>query len=670
MKVPPPLLFASALLFWAWQSGHWVPGIVAAAWLEWTSRTSLQWQLSATNINRIVDLTSLALIAVVLYGYSDGPLAQGVFAALLWSPLLLLALLSAQMLSGRQGLQRRTLFYSQRHSKDPAAKREIDLSFVYLAACLLAAGQGAGNPRGYYPGLALLTGWLIWWYRPRSDRIPVWVLLLSLAMGLGYLGQMGLRQVQLQMEEAAVNWLTEFFNRDTDPYRATTSLGDVGNLKLSDQIIYRLESQRPLSNPLLLRTASYDRYVDTTWFSRHRAFKDEVPDSSGDSWQWQESPVQTSASVRIAAYLKGKQSILPLPIGTWRLEDLPVSKLERNPLGAVRVGEGPGLVRYRAYYEQATTDDAPPAEADLLVPAPEQPALAELAVELKLKGLEPEQATQRIQDHFQQTFRYTLELPGRKAGQTALGHFLRKLRRGHCEYFASATALLLRQAGIPARYAVGYSVQEQSRGSNRYIVRNSHAHAWTLVWHDGHWWDVDTTPSIWHSFEADHRPFWQPLLDLFSELYFQFNLSRFDPESDALKPWLWGTLALLFLLLAYRLRVGQSFRRHRSSKSHPDKQVRTTPMGIIEQVFEQAGFPRNRWETYGFWLNRLSREPELTQPSRELGEIVRIHYRDRYRSGGLDKSERQRMQQLADDWLQRWGADRLRSLAQDRDQLR
>jgi hypothetical protein len=51
---------------------------------------------------------------------------------------------------------------------------------------------------------------------------------------------------------------------------------------------------------------------------------------------------------------------------------------------------------------------------------------------------------------------------------------------------------LLREAGLPARYAVGYSVQEKT--GKGFIVRDRHAHAWCLVHLDGVWQDFDTTP--------------------------------------------------------------------------------------------------------------------------------------------------------------------------------
>src|SRR5262249_45880049 len=75
-------------------------------------------------------------------------------------------------------------------------------------------------------------------------------------------------------------------------------------------------------------------------------------------------------------------------------------------------------------------------------------------------------------------------------------------RAGHCEYFATATVLLLREIGIPARYAVGYSVHEVSR--HGYVVRQRDAHAWCLVWNPEKniWEDFDTTPGSWLEVEA------------------------------------------------------------------------------------------------------------------------------------------------------------------------
>ena len=655
----PPLTFGLVVLFWGWQSGHWLPAIAAAFWLEWAIRTSLRWSLSDKSIERIVDLTSLVLVAIALYRYSDGPFAESLFTILHWSPLLFLPLLSAQILSARRGIARRALYYSQRRRTDPAAKQVVDLRFVYLAVCLLAAGQDAVEPMAYFPALAVLSAWLLWHHRPRRAGPMVWVPILALVSVLGFFGQLGLSQLQSQVEDRAVNWLARFFSGETDPYRTRTALGDIGNLKLSDRILYRVESQAPLTEALLLRTASYDRYVDTTWFTLERKFEEDTSDTTGTRWQWTESGNQHSRSVRISAYLDGQKSILPAPTGTWRIDDLPVLSLARNPLGAVKVGEGPGLVRYLAHYDLSSATDAPPGEADLRIPRAERPALAELVSELALDGIKPAQTMQRIRDYFQQDFRYSLELPGRKIGETELSYFLRDLHRGHCEYFASATVLLLRQVGIPARYAVGYSVQEEDNLPGRYLVRNSHAHAWALVWHDGRWWDLDTTPSIWYSVEEGNRPFWQPVLDIISDLYYRFAISRIDPATQQQNPWLWGLLGLLFLILAYRLRLGRAYRRQSQQRQPKQSCKPSKPMEKIEAVFHRAGFARSPWETYRQWQHRLLKEPELAKASSELEEILTLHYRLRYRSHAPSADEQQRLKMMVDHWLQRWSASAL-----------
>ena len=84
-----------------------------------------------------------------------------------------------------------------------------------------------------------------------------------------------------------------------------------------------------------------------------------------------------------------------------------------------------------------------------------------MIAELQLKQQSRKQALRTLSAFFQDTdkFRYsTWQGPGklRSTNETPLARFLLRTRSGHCEYFATATVLLLRQLGIPARYAVGY----------------------------------------------------------------------------------------------------------------------------------------------------------------------------------------------------------------------
>jgi len=77
-------------------------------------------------------------------------------------------------------------------------------------------------------------------------------------------------------------------------------------------------------------------------------------------------------------------------------------------------------------------------------------------------------------------FVYTLTPP--RLGQHAVDEFLFETREGFCEHYASAFAVMLRAAGIPARVVTGYQGGELNVAGGYYIVRQSDAHAWTEAW--------------------------------------------------------------------------------------------------------------------------------------------------------------------------------------------
>jgi transglutaminase-like putative cysteine protease len=95
----------------------------------------------------------------------------------------------------------------------------------------------------------------------------------------------------------------------------------------------------------------------------------------------------------------------------------------------------------------------------------------------------------------EQEFFYTLEPP--PLGSNPVDRFLFETRRGFCEHYASAFAVLMRSAGIPTRIVLGYHGGEINPLGGHLIVRQSDAHAWTEVWLDGIGWRrVDPTAAV------------------------------------------------------------------------------------------------------------------------------------------------------------------------------
>lgn len=90
---------------------------------------------------------------------------------------------------------------------------------------------------------------------------------------------------------------------------------------------------------------------------------------------------------------------------------------------------------------------------------------------------------------------YDYSLAQEPKGDDPLASFLFDVKAGHCEYFASAMAVLLRQGGVPARLVTGFYGGRYVEQGDYYAVRQGDAHAWVEVYFPGRGWVVfDPTP--------------------------------------------------------------------------------------------------------------------------------------------------------------------------------
>ena len=91
-------------------------------------------------------------------------------------------------------------------------------------------------------------------------------------------------------------------------------------------------------------------------------------------------------------------------------------------------------------------------------------------------------------------FGYTLQLP-RERPVDPLADFLFERKQGHCEYFASAMAVMLRTLRIPSRVVNGFRSDEFNDVTGKYVVRARDAHAWVEAYFPGYGWvTFDPTP--------------------------------------------------------------------------------------------------------------------------------------------------------------------------------
>lgn len=672
---PPIFLLAAAILFWGWQSGHEAVALVLAVLLEVGAVKRLQHPVSPLLLSRVANACVLAFAAMTAYFVASDDLTVGVLSIVRWLPIVLAPLFLTVRFGGVRHLPLSAISsiarWRSRRQIGPLA--HYDMAFVWVALCLLAAGVANSPGPGFYLGMAALACWLLWLVRPRQRSPLVWLLLLALVLGGGASINLGLYRLQGIMEQAAMDWIAG--DSDEDPQRTQTELGHIGQLKLSGAVAMQVTSEQPLAQPLLLRTASYNYYLAPSWLvTGERAFVP-LPRKRAEQHAWQtfgaagsqndvpaDRVAQADAAphqLGIAATSKHNSTVLALPPGSSGIESSRFLHLERNPLGTVQAALEKGFYSYQVSYGPGIQDHGAPREYDLVLPRTEAAVLQALAVQLQLQGQPTAEKLARVKAWFAANYRYSTARGGVAAGQSAVLDFLQRDRRGHCEHFATASVLLLRAAGVPARYAVGYLVQEPNRFGSGYVVRQRHAHAWTLVWVDGAWQDFDTTPASWPTLEQNSGAIWEPLFDTASWLWYQVRQWRFTQTQMLLL----AMLVLVVIFLRPKFQAWRSGRKppQRAAKPH----TKTAPEALAEEVQERAfyaieaalakrGLARPAHEALMHWQARIQSQlpPEAASA---LREVLRLHYRCRFGPQPAPEQARMALREGCREWLARFG---------------
>lgn len=657
--MPPPLLLAGGLLVWGWLAGLLLEASILALFLEARWITSLRFRLKDADWHRATDLCFVLFAGAVLYVFFTPQPQNTLIVLAKWMPLCMAPLALVQAYSQEDRARLRHIFYflkprrqrkkakkpksGQTRGKPPAA---ANLLFPYFGVCLLAAGCANERAPWYFGLLFLLTLPALYRFKPARHGLGPWLGLALLAGGVAYGGQYLLYEVQMYVRGWAKNYTQ-------DPYKSSTSIGEIVEIKLSSKIVLRVRPDfyEP-GKTLLLRESSYDYYLDTEWGATNAGFTP-IEHAENDETAWMLNPNAAPDSfATIYEFFPRKDGLVYLPAGAVNLEQLPTEELSLNRLGAVKVKNPAGLVSYRVWYGDFQSLEGPPTAPDLFCPKQEADAVQRVLDEIGIDGMTPEQIVEAVKLHLQTEYDYSLNLKYEQRpnheGLTALGRFLLLGKEGHCEYFATAAALLLRRAGIPSRYATGWSVQEYDGDAGFYLVRQSHAHAWARAWLGDRWVDVDATPVIWSV--ADQRPdsLAKRFADFRSRAVFWVSRFRWLEEGKAVRQTLLWLTIPFGLYLLYRVRRKSGMRRVRKEKG-PVKPVPRQGhdsefMDIVNRLVQTHG-PRPESESLANWLRRLKLDPHL------IGQALDLHYRLRFDPKGLVPAEREKLAVLVKQWL-------------------
>lgn len=617
--------------------------------IEASRYVTYRWDLAPKDFYRLADFSALMLLGMVAFRFiaHTGSMAR-------WLPIGLFILLCGQCYSHEGGVDRGALFYTARKKEREqgfSQRRTIDVSFLYLAVVIFAASAANQRTPAFFGGMAIITGWALWSQRKRSRQWQFLLLFLA-AVLVGYGASIGLNRLQIWLETGFIDWMVDQRQGIRNPSRSMTAIGEIGKLKQYNRIVFRVKPIGSFRAGQLLHEAGFNHYRNGIWVASRAKFKPllSVDSQESDAWNLVRPSPEKGFSYEITTKLVDKTGILSLPYGCYQIQAQPVKKLERNQYGAFRVSMSPGLLMYRVRYHPSLRFKDKPGEKDLEIPLSERsPIFAQLKT-LKLSSKSLKGRVDSIRGFFQSGFTYSLEQGPLLQDVSPLMHFLQTSRSGHCEFFATATVLMLRGAGIPARYASGYAIREYSRLEKCFVVRSRHAHAWALAYINGSWLPVDTTPSSWVQMEQEQSGVLTPVVDVFRWASFHIGPLLKHLQTRKLILWVLVILALLngFLFIRFVRKKRTSKRLCNENEKGIDSETIhvASPYYMVQKKLIGAGYFKNQWEPPGEWFKRLSKSGMDVDMVTDLYEILQKHYRLRYHSNGLAPKAMRRLEIL------------------------
>ncbi|NUP11745.1 MAG: DUF3488 domain-containing protein [Polyangiaceae bacterium] len=279
-----------------------------------------------------------------------------------------------------------------------------------------------------------------------------------------------------RLHQAVISGILSRSDRSRTGFSESMALGSMDGMLQSDAVVLRIRN----GAPKLLRGVVLTAYQQGRWETGPDMPLPEVV----------ETPTEPEgALVEIEHARRAPRYFLPLGA-----TDVASSSgfLDRFADGTAKPSTG-AFAKRLWFNEGDPPNSPPPTLADLQVPRRVMPELTAILEEWGASGDDPRKTLALVSEHLARDYRYSLDYR-RTPGVDPVIDFLRTNREGHCEYFASAFALLARSSRVPARVVAGYRVMETSPLGYS-IVRERNAHSWVEVWIDDHWETFDPTPS-------------------------------------------------------------------------------------------------------------------------------------------------------------------------------
>ena len=552
------------------------------------------------------------------------------------------------------------LLFLRREKGLPLYVPLLSANAMVLAGNIPSVGTGASKPTYLWLSLVLasLTATYFMTFQTRFPNGPdrrsratsiATPVLLAAALAAGAVSSQLLYRYRNDID-GFLGRLTYRMNQgDTVGFSRNGRLGSVAAMQAEGgaAVALRIFSDTP---PGYLRGMAFDTLQGANWDMRGQTFQARAvvpsahapkPEPGEESFRLRDTPSETGPWRTLGIFPSGRAQYAAFsPLGAVYMYAHRGS-LSVDSEGTPVSSSIPERASYRvAVPENPEFSELSDARREQLTALPEttDPRVRELASRLTRECPTVREKIEAVTHFFTSNFTYQLgiEIP---EDEDPITYFLLNRPPAHCEYFASGAAVLLRLAGIPARYVTGYMVGAKNTYGGYWIARDRDAHAWVEAYDPGRGWVLveATPPGGRPSPEGGRlRQLWDYLkyrLQAFLEAWAQGDFKAMLAAAGVLlgellkalltSPWTWLALAAVAAGLVRR----RWKRRAPAAGPLIPPQVKTCQKMLARMDGHVAamGHTRPPHETLNRFAERLE-EAEMPRPAGWYHAYVEVRY--------------------------------------------
>jgi transglutaminase-like putative cysteine protease len=288
----------------------------------------------------------------------------------------------------------------------------------------------------------------------------------------------------------------------------SVNLGEVGSLLQNDQIVMRAridQTDGKNLGTLHWRGVALDTFDNKSWSKSSALSRSSLEKIDGNSYKVNNTLNPNNLTIQ-TIYLEPIDTPVLFALARPILVQGNFQSLLKDPEGALNFSRKDfDRLSYKVYSDRSLPaasrlkSDRENYQFDakryLQLPEKFDERISALAAQITEKQTNRYDKAKAVEAYLQTQFGYTLEMKAQ--GEEPLADFLFNVREGHCEYFATALAIMLRTQGIAARVVNGFQQGEYNETADVFVVKQKDAHSWVEVYFPGEnaWVPFDPTPS-------------------------------------------------------------------------------------------------------------------------------------------------------------------------------